>query len=415
VTELWPLPDDALVPEITTVAERLRLADRGRELDQTPAFPRREFAELGRARLLGLTVPRSAGGRGLPLVRAAVALHRLAYLGGTVFAKLALQPEFCSVLGEHGSPALVRDWYLPLLAGDRLVGNQVTEPGAGSDAGALALVARPGDHGYVLDGRKSELAFAADAEAAIVYGRTSSEPGARGVSAFLVPQDLPGIRREVAPPDLGERWQRRGWVEYRSVRVAEELRLGQEGHGFEYLRRELERERGLLAAIYLGVARASWDETVRHVGERTAFGRRLADHQGVSFPIVDLGARLEAAWLFARRALGRLDDGEYGRGETAAAKALATDVALETIDRAIQFHGARGYSSALPHEQRWRDVRSGGIAHGPSEVLRHIVGRTLWPAVRPPGAAPRRPAAEARAGRRATGGGRRRPRARARR
>jgi cyclohexanecarboxyl-CoA dehydrogenase len=379
VPELWPRPDDALVPEVEAVAHRLRLAARGRQLDRRPAFPRREYAALGRARLLGLTVPRSRGGRGLPLVRAAVVLHRLAYLGGTAFAKLSLQPEFCSVLGEQGSPRLLRTWYSPLLTGRRLVGNQVTEPAAGSDAAALALRARRDGDAYVLDGRKSEIAFATDADAAIVYGRTSERDGAAGVTAFLIPQRLAGIRRGLAPPDLGERWQRRGWVEYRSVRLPAAFRLGEEGSGFGYLRRELERERGLLAAIYLGVARASWDETVEHVGRRTAFGRRLADHQGVAFPVVDLGARLEATWLFVLRALARLDDGGYGRGETAAAKALATDVALETIDRAIQFHGARGYSSELPHEQRWRDVRSGGIAHGPSELLRHVVGRALWP------------------------------------
>jgi cyclohexanecarboxyl-CoA dehydrogenase len=386
VPGLWPPPDDPIVEEIREVARRLGLARRARELDRAPDFPRKEFRALGDAGLLGLTVPRTRGGRALPLPRAAAALYHLAYLGGTAFAKLSLQPEFCSVLAEHGSSELVDQWFLPLVRGERLVGNQVTEPDAGSDAGAIALAAVRDRDGYQLQGRKSEVAFALDAEAAIVYGRTSEEVGSRGITAFLVPQSARGVRRIPGAGDLGERWQRRGSVEYDRVRVPSGLRLGDEGRGFSYLRRELEQERGLLAAIYLGVARASWDETVAYVGRRRAFGRPLADQQGVAFPLVDDGARLEAAWLLTVRALTRLEAGEGGSGETAAAKALATEVALRTIDHAIQFHGGRGYSGGLPHEQRWRDVRSGPIAHGPSEIMRLIVAREIWTATSGTGA-----------------------------
>jgi len=375
----WPPPTDPIVDELRAVARRLDLARKGRELDRSPAFPRREFRALGDAGLLGLTLPRSRGGRALPLPRAAVALYHLGYLGGTTFAKLSLQPEFCSVLSDRASPELVEEWFLPLVRGRRLVGNQVTEPAAGSDAGAISLTAIRHGEGYLLSGRKSEVAFAMDAEAALVYARTSEESGSRGITAFLVPQRLPGVHRIPGTGDLGERWQRRGSVEYDRVRIPGRWRIGEPGRGFSYLRRELERERGLLAAIYLGVARASWDETVAYVGRRRAFGRPLSDQQGISFPLVDDGVRLEAAWLLTVRALQRLEDGEGGDGETAGAKALATEAALRTIDHAIQFHGGRGYSAELPHEQRWRDVRSGPIAHGPSEIMRLVIARQLWP------------------------------------
>ena len=168
---LWPLPDDPIVEEVRAAVVRLHLAERYRELDREPRFPTAEFRGLGEAGLLGLTVPRQVGGRGLSLRRAAVGLFHLGYLGGTAFAKLALQPEFCSVLAEHGSGPLVDRWFRPMLRGERLVGNHVTEPTAGSDATALALEAAPRDGGYVLTGVKSEAAFATDADAAIVYGR----------------------------------------------------------------------------------------------------------------------------------------------------------------------------------------------------------------------------------------------------
>jgi cyclohexanecarboxyl-CoA dehydrogenase len=378
----WPPGTGPEAEEVRRVAEQLRLGDRYRELDRSPEFPRAEFRALGRAGLLGLTVPTALGGRGLSPARAATVLAHLGYLGGTAFAKLSLQPEFSSVLAEHGSPELVDRWFRPLVRGELLVGNQITEPSAGSDASALELTAEPVGEGYRLSGTKSELAFAIDADAGLVYARLPGTRRAEGVTAFLVPQDLPGVRRSADALDLGERWQRRGHVVYDRVEVARGLRIGDEGAAFGYLRSELSRERGLLAAIYLGVARASWEETVRYVGERTAFGRRLADQQAVAFPLVEDEAELEASWLYTVRALDLLERGEDASAETAVAKVRATRAALATLEHAIQFHGGAGYSARYPHEQRWRDVRSGSIAHGASEVLLGIAARRRWPSPR---------------------------------
>ena len=373
------LPDDPLAPDVEAIATRLDLARRARELDRSPEFPWTEFRALGAAGLLGLRTPARWGGRGLPLPRVGVLLYRLARAAGTVFAKLSLQPEFSSVLADRGSPELADEWFRPLVRGERLIGNQVTEPGAGSDAGALSLVARRDGGGYVLTGTKSEVAFATDAQVAIVYGRTGPAGSHRSITAFLVPQDQPGLVRTIGEGDLGERWQRRGIVEYRDVRVEERARIGEEGDGFRYVREEFTRERALLAAIYLGVARAAWEETVAYVGERVAFGRPLATQEGVSFPLVEDMARLDAAWLYVSATLERLERGERVDDAAALAKWLAVDTALTAIDHAIQFHGGRGYSRALPHEQRWRDVRSGAIAHGPAEVMHVVAANRLWP------------------------------------
>lgn len=374
-----PRISSPIVAEVRAAASELRLAARGRELDREPAFPRGLFRELGRRRLLGLRIPTSLGGRGLPLPEVGAALFHLAHEGGTTFAKLALQPEFSSVLGVHGSPELIDRYYRPLVLGELLVANHLTEPGAGSDTAAIATTARREGDEYRVDGTKSEAAFATDADAAIVYARTGAPgSGAAGISAFLIPQDGPGIIRTTIG-DLGERWMRRGRVEYRGVRVPEAQRIGAEGRGLEYVQSELVPERALLAAIYLGVARASWEETVAHVGERQAFGRPLSSQQGVSFPLVEDWARLDSAWEYVARCLESLELGSPAGGTVALAKWLATDASLTAIDHAIQFHGGSGYSQALPHEQRWRDVRSGALAHGTSEIMHHIAARELWP------------------------------------
>lgn len=370
-----PVPPSSLAREIAAAVRELRLAERARDLDRTPEFPRREFRALGERHLLGLRTATSHGGRGLALPDAAATLHELAYASGTTFAKLALQPEFCSLLAEHGSAEQRRETFRALTEGRTLVGNHITEPGAGSDAGALSTTARRDGEAYVLDGTKSEAAFAVDADSAIVYAQTE----ASGVTAFLVPQDAPGVDRTLGAPDLGERWMRRGTVRYSGVRLPASARLGPEGGAFAALKDELTRERLLLAAIYLGVGRASFDETVEYVGARAAFGRPLSAQQGVAFPLLEDWGRLDSGWLYVERALARLQAGDDVAAEAALAKRMATDTGLLAIDHAIQFHGGRGYSSGLPHERRYRDVRSGGIAHGPSEVLLRTAGGRLWP------------------------------------
>lgn len=368
-----------MIARVDRVARELRLAERSAELDGAPAFPRAEFRGLAAEGLVGLRTPTDLGGAGLSASEAGQVLGRLAYRSGTTFAKLALQPEFCSVLARQGSSELIEEYYRPLVRGEILVGNHVTEPTAGSDAGAIELRAERTASGYRLTGTKSEAAFAADADAAIVYGRVSgASEGGAGITAFLVPQNLPGLHREVVP-DLGERWMRRGTVRYDAVEVPARLRIGAESAAFGYLREELTRERALLAAIYLGVGRASWEETVAHVGARAAFGRTLSHQQAVAFPLVEDWARLDAADLFVRRALEEIDRGTGPDATAALAKWMSTDTALAAIDHAIQFHGGRGYSKSLPHEQRWRDVRSGAIAHGPSEIMHLVAARALWP------------------------------------
>jgi len=380
-----PVPSDPIREEVDRFADAHRLGERYRAYDRSPAFPVEEFQRLGEARLLGLSVPASFGGRGLSALRSARGLFQLAYRGGTMAAKLSLQPEFSSVLARAGSPDLRAGYLDPLFRGRMLVGNQVTEPHAGSDAAALRARAVYRTGAYRISGTKTQVAFAEDAQAAIVYARTERPGGRSGISAFLIPQDLAGIRRERVP-DYGERWMGRGTVVYDDVELPEAYRLGEEGQGFELLRQELTHERALLGAIYLGVAWASFEETVAFVAQREAFGRPLAAQQAISFPLVEDEARLTAAWGLLERVLTRLDAGEPVDGEAAMSKWYCGHVALEAVDHAMQFHGGQGYAEELPHAQRYRDLRSARVAHGTDEVMHLVATRKRWP--RPPRSSP---------------------------
>jgi alkylation response protein AidB-like acyl-CoA dehydrogenase len=374
-----PILRSPLIEEVERAATELRLEARAAELDRAPAFPGEEFAALGARRLLGLSVPRARGGRGLPLPEVGPALYALAWATGTTtFAKLSLQPEFCSVLAERGSPELVTRYYRPLLDGLQLVGNQLTEVTGGSDLRALRMSAERTRDGYRLHGTKSQAAFAESAAAAIVYAQVpATDQGRTGLTAFLVPQRLPGVHRSTWE-DLGERWMRRGEVRYEGVEIPLDHRLGSEGEGLAAVAPELTRERALLAMIYLGVARRTLEETVRRVGSRTAFGRALSRHEGVAFPVVEDWSEGEAATLYTLRALERLEAGAPADGEAALAKRMAVRLALRTIDHGLQFHGGLAYSGELPFERRWRDVRSGGLAHGTDEIMLANAAKALW-------------------------------------
>lgn len=372
-----PTDEAELRAELGQFARQQDLARRVRELDEHPSFPWDVYRALGARGWLGPRQSAVEGGGGWPLLREAALLEELAYRGGSVMAKLALQPDFCSVL-VHASPAIRERWFRPLFTGAVLVGNQVTEPGAGSDASHLRLTAEPlsgPEGGFVLTGTKSQIAFASDAQAAVVYARTGEGEGARGISAFLVPQDLRGIGVEPYE-DLGERWMRRGDVHYDRVRVPKENLVGEPGRGFTYLRTELTQERALLAVIYLALSRASLDEVAEGVMHRLVFGRPLGSFEAASFPLVEDLARWEAAHLYVGETLRHLERAEGPvDGRAALAKWLSNETALAILDHAMQLTGGEGYSHRLPHEQRWRDVRSGRVAHGSQEILRLVAAR----------------------------------------
>jgi len=365
--------------QVRSFCQEWSLRVRYRQLDENPEFPWPEYRELGRRGWLAPRLSRGGPERVWSLREEAELIEGLARYGGSPFAKLVLQPEFCVLLQEATIP--VREqWWRPLLRGEILVGNHVSEPEAGSDLGGMRMTAhREGtgaDVTYVLDGIKSGVAFAADAQAAIVYARAPGTSGSRGISAFLVPQDLPGIRREVWQ-DHGERWMRRGEVRYEGVRIPEDHRIGPEGEALRLLRAELTHERLMLAFVYLGLARASWDETVEYVRHRRVFGRPLGSFEAVSFPLVEDRTRWEAAHLYAEAVRQRLDQGRPVEASAAMAKWLACETALTLLEHCLQAWGGRGYSHQELHELRFRDVRSGRIAHGSAEALRLVAVREI--------------------------------------
>jgi cyclohexanecarboxyl-CoA dehydrogenase len=214
------------------------------------------------------------------------------------------------------------------------------------------------------------------AQAAIVFARTDADTKARGVTAFLVPLDLPGVARSPLR-DLGTRAVARAVLSFDQVRVPASHRIGAEGTGFYQVMQGFDYNRVVIALSCLGVAQVSLEETIAYVKERRTFGRALATYEGVSFPIAEASTHVDACRWLAYRALWLADRGEPYTKESAMVKWWAPRLSVETIHQCLLLHGHYGYTEELPFEQRLRDVIGLEIGDGTGEIMKVVVAREL--------------------------------------
>jgi cyclohexanecarboxyl-CoA dehydrogenase len=351
------------------------LAPGARRLEAEGRVPldlRKRMGEIG---LIGIELPEEFGGLGLDHVTSGIVIESIAE-GDFNVAYIQLLASLCGmIVARHGAPDLAADILPRVCAGERLIVLALTEPQGGSDAAALRLRAvRDGD-AYVLDGEKTSISMADQADHAVVFARTGNESErAAGISAFLVDLDAPGISR-TRFDDVGERAIGRGSIFFDGVRVPAPRRLGPEGAGFVQVMQGFDFSRALIGLQCLAVARVSLVETWAHVSGRRAFGRPLSDNQGVTFPLAECETHVEAARLLCYRTLAAKDAGLPHTREAAMCKWWAPQLAFEIVHKCLLMHGHSGYSTELPFEQRLRDVLGLQIGDGTAQIMKLIIAR----------------------------------------
>lgn len=294
---------------------------------------------------------------------------------------LALQGLGTYPILQSGSAAQVDRWVPAVAAGDAVAAFALTEPDAGSDAAALRLSAEPDGEGWRLTGAKLWISNAPDADVYSVFARTTADGGSRGVSAFAVPADRPGLTGE--PLDLVS-GHPIGRLTFDGVRVEPDELLGERDRGFAVAMQTLDLFRPSVGAFAVGMAQAALDAAVAHAGAREAFGGLLKDMQAVSHPLAEMATRIEAARLLVYRAAAGYDAGLPGvAARSAMAKLFATETAQYVVDAAIQIHGARALQRGHLLEHLYKDVRAPRIYEGASEVQRTIIARELYRQDRP--------------------------------
>ncbi|MEE1744930.1 MULTISPECIES: acyl-CoA dehydrogenase family protein [unclassified Streptomyces] len=289
---------------------------------------------------------------------------------------LALQGLGTHPLVRSGTPAHRERWLPEVRAGRAVAAFALSEPGAGSDAAALALTAEPGPGGWRLTGEKCWISNAPEADFYTVFARTTPGAGSRGVTAFLVPADRPGLTgtalEMLSPHPIGA-------LEFDGVPVTPDDVLGEPDRGFRVAMDTLNLFRPSVGAFAVGMARAALDATVAHTAHRTAFGGPLKDLQAVSHQVAEMATRTEAARLLVYAAAAAYDAGESGVPRRAAmAKLYATETAQYVVDTAVQLHGARALRRGHLLEHLYREVRAPRIYEGASEVQRTIIAKELY-------------------------------------
>jgi cyclohexanecarboxyl-CoA dehydrogenase len=337
-----------------------------------PLAARRSMGELG---LIGIEQSPEHGGLGVDHVTSGIVIEAVAE-GDFNVAYIQLLASLCgSIVARHATPALAAEILPAVCSGDSIIALALTEPQGGSDAAALRLRAlRDGDH-YVLTGEKTSISMADQASHAIVFARTGTEAErAHGITAFLVDLDASGISR-TRFDDLGERAIGRGSIFFDSVRVPVSRRLGADGAGFVQVMQGFDFSRALIGLQCLAVARVCLAETWRHVAGRSAFGRRLSDNQGITFPLAEHETMVEAARLLCYRTLAAKDAGMPHTREAAMCKWWAPKLAFDVVHSCLLMHGHAGYSTELPFEQRLRDVLGLQIGDGTAQIMKMIIAR----------------------------------------
>jgi cyclohexanecarboxyl-CoA dehydrogenase len=356
-----------------------------------PGYQRREaearvdpalIAEMGALGLIAPELPEHLGGHGMPSVTSGVIAEEIGYGDVNVAYVQILGSLNGAILARHAAPDLAAEWIGRIVSGRSVVAIGLTEPRGGSDAANLTLSARRDGGDYILKGEKSSISMADQADAIVLFARTgSAADGARGVSAFLVPMDTPGVST-ARFTDLGSKAIGRASVFFDEVRIPAANRLADEGSGFVQVMQGFDFSRALIGLQVLGAAQASLDESWAYVQEREAFGAPLARNQGITFPLAEGEGHLAAIRQLCLHTLALRDAGLPHTCEAAMCKWLAPKTAVEVIHQCLLTHGHYGWSLDLPHQQRLRDVMGLEIGDGTAQIMKLIVSREKLRAAR---------------------------------
>jgi len=357
---------------------RREILPKAAEIDANHRYPEelvRQLADLG---FLGMAVPQEYGGAGLDTLSYVLAMEEISAGCASTGVIMSVNNSLvCDPLLKFGNEAQKKEFLLPLAAGQKLGCFALSEPEAGSDAAAQKTVARrDGDH-YIIEGVKNFITNGPQADICVLITMHAPEKRHRGITAFILPMDLPGVR--CGPPEhkLGIAGSGTCQIFFEECRVPVSLRLGQEGEGFKVAMATLDGGRIGIAAQALGIARAALDAAVEYSKERKTFGKPICAHQAIQFMLANMATDLDAARLLTWRAAWLKDQDLRYSKESAMAKLMAAEVATRVTKDAVQVFGGYGYMKEYPVERHFRDAKITEIYEGTSEIQRLVIAGAI--------------------------------------
>jgi alkylation response protein AidB-like acyl-CoA dehydrogenase len=361
------------------------VAPRAAEIDATAAFPYDILAKFREVGLMGLAVPEEYGGAGMGVLAACLAIEEVAKACASSSLIIADQELGLLPILIAGSEEQKKRWLPKIASGEWLVSFALTEPDAGSDAGALKTTAvRDGDH-YVLNGGKIFITNGGVSHVYTVFASTDPSQGQRGISAFIVTADMPGFKVVRYEEKMGIKGSPTAQLAFENVRVPAENLLGKEGDGFKIALTTLDQSRPAIGAQALGIAQGALDYAIGYMKERKQFGKPLTEFQGLQFMVADMAAKVEASRLLVYKAAAMIDGQGKVRGRlpveinkiSAMAKMYASDTAMSVTTDAVQLLGGYGFLKDYPVERMMRDAKITQIYEGTNQIQRLVIARAL--------------------------------------
>jgi alkylation response protein AidB-like acyl-CoA dehydrogenase len=355
------------------------LAPRARAADAAGEFDLEAVRALGDTGLLGGPIRTEYGGLGLSNVAQALVYIELGRADSSVRGFMAVQTGLvASCLQDWASEEQKQRWLPRLCRAEAIGGYGLTEPEAGSDVASMRTRARRDGDEWVLNGEKVWITNGGVADVLLVFAQADPEAKHRGITAFLVPTDTAGLRREhMDSPELGHRSANHARLYFEDLRLPDSARVGEVGAGFKIAMSALDHGRVGVAAGAVGVHEACLDACVDFARKRRQFGKRIGDFQLVQKTITDMHASLEAARCLTLRAAWDKDTGRPATRSVSVAKLFATEAAAEAAHQAVLLHGGRGYNNDYPVERHYRDIVGLEIYEGSSNIQRIIIARDL--------------------------------------
>ena len=369
--------DQSMFADMASQFAQAELAPNAAKWDREHIFPKDVIAKAGELGFCGLYSPEDAGGLGLSRLDSSIIFEQLAMGCTATTAMITIHNMATWMLATWGTEDVKSIWCEGLVSGQQLASYCLTEPSAGSDAASLRTTAKKDGDEYVINGSKMFISGAGETDVLVAMVRTGG-PGAKGISAVVIPANSPGVIYGKAEEKLGWNAQPTRLITFEDVRIPVANLLGEEGEGFAIAMKGLDGGRINIATCSIGTAQQALNSAVAYMKEREQFGKPIAAFQGMQFKLSDMATELVAARQMVRLAAFKLDSNDAEKtAYCAMAKQFATDVGFKVCDAALQIHCGYGYMKEYPIERHFRDVRVHQILEGTNEIMRLIISRRL--------------------------------------
>ena len=348
------------------------------DMDEAEKYDVSIMDKMAKFGMLSIPFPKEDGGAGADTLSYVLCIEELAKVDASTATACSVHTSLCTTaIGRFGTPEQKEKYYKPLASGKKYGCFGLTEPNAGTDAAGQQTVAvKEGDH-YVLNGAKIFITNSGFSDIFLVFAMTDKSKGTKGISAFILEKGMPGFTVGKDIPRMGIRAASNCELAFENVIVPAENLMGREGEGFKIAMQTLDGGRIGVAAIALGIAQGAINETVKYVGERKQFGKRIAQFQNTQFKLAELQAKVDAARLLVWRAACAKDNHDPISVPAAMAKLVCSDVANETTRNCVQLFGGYGYSREYPVERMMRDAKITEIYEGTSEVQKMVISGAM--------------------------------------